>query len=186
MHSRSHGTKKLSSSSNSRSHVSVRCGDDPQQKIRCMLPLNSSTIRANSRPVTIHLLSAVGFSASPTAPPSSLTPAFTCSWPRSSAIEEKHFFVFWTTNEPLQNCVCTSGCFPGSSRLGSVQRAIWRSWHDAVQRTMVKSALWLWHTWKSLLLSKLSHGEDNRVANLVHQPSTKTGCGHLKCPPCSS
>ena len=45
------------------SHVSVRGGDDPRQKIK-----SSSTILANSGPATVHLFKAAEFSVSPAAP----------------------------------------------------------------------------------------------------------------------
>lgn len=136
--------------------------------------------------ISIHLHRASGFSVSSKAHPSPLTPTLTCSWGWSSAIEEKHFFILWTTNKPLQNCMHMS-----HTCLCNEQRATWHSWYDPVQITTVKFTLWPWHTWKSKFLWEFSQAEDNRAANPVHQPSTKTvgtSCAFLPSIPerCSS
>lgn len=162
-------------------HVSVCGGDDPKQKIWCLQTLLPFEFIQD-----LHLHRASGFSVSSKAHPSPLTPTLTCSWGWPSAIEEKHFFVLWTTNKPLQNCMHMS-----HTCLCNEQRAIWHSWYDPVQITTVKITLWPWHTWKSKFLWEFSQAEDNRAANPVHQPSTKTvgtSCAFLPSIPerCSS
>ena len=39
-------------------------------------------------------------------------------------------------------CAHLDACLEARTSLGIVQIAIWRSWYDPGQRTMVKSALW--------------------------------------------
>ena len=59
-------------------------------------------------------------------------------------------------------CALLDACMEAHTCLSDVYRAIWCSWYDSAQRTMVKSAL----------IEKLASvkAEDNRVANLEYQP----------------
>ena len=67
------------------------------------LASNSDTIRASSGPATIHRRRALSSARSPTAPPSPLILAFSCSWAWSLAILEPARMLFCTVKWPFRN-----------------------------------------------------------------------------------